>query len=138
MSVQGKIQVINAENQGMIQTAQINANASNYAKDKESATAIQVAKEDAGARKDEAEYAYKSALATAEYDFKGKELEYKGILAQEKTKATEIAEVGHVNAMANLTSAQADVKEAEAKELKYELRYGQGSQGSQSDYYYYG
>lgn len=137
MGADPKIQIAKTESEAMVQAAETTGSYDYKIAVTQSDAVVKQAELDSEARITEAEYNYKAVLAQSETDLDIAKMEYEVKMEEAKNDAMRITQVEYTNALANLRSADADYKEAEAKETKYELQYGSGG-SSNGDYYYYG
>lgn len=133
----GDIKVAQTEADATTGAAQIASDGDYKIAHEQSQAVIEQAQLDSEARIKEAEYNYKAVELQSSTDLEIAKLEYEEKMEENKNEAEKISTVDYTNALANMRSADASYKTAEAKETKYELQYGGGSSGS-SDYYYYG
>lgn len=138
MGGQAKIDVAKTEANAMTESAETTGSYDYKIAQEQSTAVVKQAELDSEARIQEAEYNYKAVLAQCEADIEIATMEYEVKMEEAKNDAMRITQVEYTNALANLRSADADYKAAEAKETKYELQYGGGGSSSNGDYYYYG
>jgi hypothetical protein len=134
----GDIKVAQTEANAATEAAEISGSYDYKIAQEQSQAVIQQAELDSEARITEAEYNYKAVQAQCEADLEIAKMEYEVKMEEAKNDAMRITQVEYTNALANLTSAEAEQDEAAAKATKYELQYGGDSSGSNGDYYYYG